>query len=179
MADDDRQGKSLTSRLVALTPILTGVLAVWNVMIQQQLNRADREIKAAAQALEARRDRVARLTFVHERLLPDLLAQDAQRRNMTIELLRLTIPEDADKLFAGFRTSADSALREVGANGATAAANDSAALLVAQLIGPSKDARIAAYAELEKGYSGSTAAITYALDALSPPRLLACRPTAA
>lgn len=171
MAEDGGRGKAWIGWLAVVSPILSGMLALWNVTIQQRLTAAETTLKERAQQLEAQRDRVARLTFVHERLLPDLLGPDARRRNVTIQLVRLTIPEDADTLFAGFRASADSGLREVGASGALAAADERAALLVAQLIGPSKAARTAAFEQLRARYTGSTPAITYTLDALAPPRL--------
>jgi hypothetical protein len=171
MPEDASQGRTWTGRLIALSPLFSALLAVWNVTIQQRLNAAETALKERAQLLEAQRDRVSRLTFVHERLFPDLLGPDTRRRNMTIQLVRLTIPEDADSLFAGFRASADSGLREVGASGVTVAADETAALLVAQLVGPSKEMRTSAYSQLSTRFTGSTAAITYALDALSPPSL--------
>jgi hypothetical protein len=171
MADSEPRERTWAGRLVALTPLFTAALAVWNVSIQQRLNQAETTLRERAQQLEAQRDRVARLTFVHERLFPDLLGADPRRRGVTVQLIRLTIPEDADSLFAGLRASADSGLREVGATGAAAAAGERAAQLVAQLIGPDKATRTRAFDELRARHAGSTAAITYALDALSPPRL--------
>ncbi len=171
MPENEPHTRTWSGRLVMLSPLFSGLLAMWNVTIQQRLNVAETTLKERAQQLEAQRDRVARLTFVHTHLFPDLLGPDTRRRNMTIQLVRLTIPEDADSLFAGFSASADSGLRAVGASGASAAADERVALLVAQLIGPSKAVRTTAFEELRTRFTGSTAAITYTLDALSPPNL--------
>jgi hypothetical protein len=171
MSEDEPHTKSWIKWLAALSPLASGLLAVWTVAINQRLTVTENTLKERTVQLEAQRDRVARLTFVHEHLFPDLLGADARRRNMTIQLVRLTIPEDADSLFAGFRASADSGLRAVGTSGVSAAADERVALLVSQLVVPKEETRKAAFNELQTRFTGSTVAITYTLDALSPPNL--------
>src|SRR3954463_10544133 len=92
--DTDRKDSSVAHRLVSLSPLFAGLLAVWNASIQFRLNDAEAKLKERSQQLEAQRDRIARLTFVHDRLIPDILGDDARRRDLTVRLVRLTIPED-------------------------------------------------------------------------------------
>jgi hypothetical protein len=171
VATEEPRERTFFGRLVMLSPVFAAILALWNAYIQVRLNEAEATLKVRAQLLEAQRDRVARLTFVHERLMPDVLGTDPRRRDLTVRLIRLTIPEDADSLFAGWQASSDTSIQAAGRIGTEAAGDERSALLISQLTGPDADSRKAAYERLRSEYTGNTPAITYALDTLEPSRL--------
>lgn len=169
--ETNRQGSSVAHRLVSLSPLFAGLLAVWNASIQFRLNDAEAKLRERSQQLEAQRDRIARLTFVHDRLIPDILGDDARRRDLTVRLVRLTIPEDADSLFSGWQASSDTSIRAAGRAGARAADDERSAILISRLTSSVATERLAAFDTLKSRYTGDTPAITYALDVLDPSRL--------
>lgn len=100
---------------------ITIVLTILNYQLNSDLQKAEialdtakTELQAKAHLLEVSREKTERYQFVTD-LLPDLLAEDESKVILTTNLIRLALTEDeADELFAGFASSTDKKVQQVG-----------------------------------------------------------------
>lgn len=110
--------------------ILTIALTVVNTYTKARIDAADFALKEKTQEFEAKfkeraavieesKERTSRYTFVHQ-LFPDLADKDETKKELTVNLVRLTLTDDeASRLFSGFTKSSNQQLQNAGNAGIT------------------------------------------------------------
>lgn len=110
--------------------VLTVTLTMFNAYTKNHIDAAELQLKESQQRLDAQlkerstsveesKERTRRYEFVHT-LLPDLLAKEAPKNELTINLIRLALTdEEATKLFTGFSQSASEELQSAGSTAIT------------------------------------------------------------
>lgn len=116
-----RVGEWISIVSAVVTLLLTGI----NAYTKAAIDKADSELKQRTTAFEERmrttaadleqsKERTSRYGFVNG-LLPSVMDSDERKRALTINLIRLSLtPDEADRFFAGFIASTDSATRKTG-----------------------------------------------------------------
>lgn len=107
----------VTIGLSIVTANMQGRISQAQLDLERQSAAFDQQMRAGAAELERTRERTSRYTFVNT-LLPNVLDADADRRTLTINLIKLSLaPEEASALFTGLSQSSNETTRAVGAQG--------------------------------------------------------------
>jgi hypothetical protein len=157
----DLAGKASMPWIIGL---LTVAMTGFNGYTSYRIGDTKAEIEQQAQDLEAARARMERYGFV-QKMFSDLVSTDSTKRTLTINLITLALsPEEAERLFAGFRNSTIAEVRAVGQAGAATLAQDQVAPIVAQLNAGSAQTRVDASKLLRAKYAASAEAISNVLN---------------
>lgn len=157
----DLAGKASTPWIIDL---LTVAMTGFNGYTSYHIGNTKAHIEQQAQDVEAARARMERYDFV-QKMFTDLLSADSTKRTLTINLITLALtPNEAERLFAGFRNSTIAEVRAVGQVGASTLAQNEVAPIVEQLNAGTSQMRIDASKRLKAGYGSSPDAISNVLN---------------
>jgi hypothetical protein len=131
-----------------------------HVQVEDRAQAVDRDIRARSASVQKSQERTSRYTFVHT-LFPELLDPDAQKKELSINLIRLALSDDeASKLFSGFSNSNDEQLKAAGKSAIAIITNVKNAASEEErkgfqaLIDGNYDQAIAAFKAAENAYPG-------------------------
>lgn len=147
--------------------LLTICLTIWNANTKMQIDKREADLKSLELMLKERstgveesKERVERYKWVIS-LFPNLNGSDNKEKTFTVNLIRLALTKDeAQQLFNGLQSSADTTLQSLGQKGIKAIENEPIFALVSQMNASTPEIRKHAVAMLVQDYKSSSQAIT-------------------
>jgi hypothetical protein len=130
---------------------------------EADLKSLELTLKERSTGVEESKERVERYKWVIS-LFPNLNGNDNKEKTFTVNLIRLALTKDeAQQLFSGLQSSADTTLQSLGQKGIKLIENEPIFALVSQMNESTPETRKHAVAMLVQDYKSSPQAITLTL----------------